>query len=129
MKKAHTAELTLLAGELPALIQKMELDMDAVAIRMAGLKNAGLVYASEHWRKDQEGEPRYFYLIYPQKQGEQRRREYVGCDQRKIDQARAGIARAKEYDELNGSLTKLSRCAQRASNSLREARGFLCAEH
>ncbi|RZI54246.1 MAG: hypothetical protein EOP12_03940 [Pseudomonas sp.] len=129
MKKAHTAELILLAGELPALIQKMELDMDAVAIRMAGLKDAGLVYASEHWRKDQEGEPRYFYLIYPQKQGEQRRREYVGCDQRKIEQARAGIARAKEYDELSGSLAKLSRYAQRASNSLQEARSFLCAEH
>ena len=129
MKKAHTAELILLAGELPALIQKMELDMDAVAIRMAGLKDAGLVYASEHWRKDNEGEPRYFYLIYPQKQGEQRRREYVGCDQRKIEQARAGIARAKEYDELSGSLAKLSRCAQRASNSLQEARSFLCAEH
>ena len=129
MKKAHTAELILLAGELPARIQKMELDMDAVAIRMAGLKDAGLVYASEHWRKDNEGEPRYFYLIYPQKQGEQRRREYVGCDQRKIEQARAGIARAKEYDELSGSLAKLSRCAQRASNSLQEARSFLCAEH
>ena len=129
MKKAHTAELTLLAGELPALIQKIELDMDAVAIRMTGLKDAGLVYASEHWRKDHEGEPRYFYLIYPQKQGEQRRREYVGCDQQKIDQARAGIARAKEYDELNCSLAKLSRCAQRASNSLREARSFLCAKH
>lgn len=129
MKKAHTAELILLAGELPALIQKMELDMDAVAIRMAGLKDAGLVYASEHWRKDNEGEPRYFYLIYPQKQGEQRRREYVGCDQRKIEQARAGIARAKEYDELGGSLAKLSRYAQRASNSLQEARSFLCAEH
>lgn len=129
MKKAHTAELILLAGELPALIQKMELDMDAVAIRMAGLKDAGLVYASEHWRKDNEGEPRYFYLIYPQKQGEQRRREYVGCDQRKIEQARAGIARAKEYDVLSGSLAKLSRCAQRASNSLQEARSFLCAEH
>lgn len=129
MKKAHTAELILLAGELPALIQKMELDMDAVAIRMAGLKDAGLVYASEHWRKDNEGEPRYFYLIYPQKQGEQRRREYVGCDQRKIEQARAGIARAKEYDELSGSLAKLSRCAQRASNSLQEARSFLCAKH
>jgi hypothetical protein len=129
MKKAHTAELILLAGELPALIQKMELDMDAMAIRMAGLKDAGLVYASEHWRKDNEGEPRYFYLIYPQKQGEQRRREYVGCDQRKIEQARAGIARAKEYDELSGSLAKLSRCAQRASNSLQDARSFLCAEH
>lgn len=129
MKKAHTAELILLAGELPALIQKMELDMDAVAIRMAGLKDAGLVYASEHWRKDNEGEPRYFYLIYPQKQGEQRRREYVGCDQRKIEQARAGIARAKEYDVLSGSLAKLSRCAQRASNSLQEARSFLCVEH
>ena len=129
MKKAHTAELILLAGELPALIQKMEIDMDAMAIRMAGLKDAGLVYASEHWRKDNEGEPRYFYLIYPQKQGEQRRREYVGCDQRKIEQARAGIARAKEYDVLSGSLAKLSRCAQRASNSLQEARSFLCAEH
>ena len=129
MKKAHTAKLILLAGELPALIQKMELNMDAVAIRMTGLKDAGLVYASEHWRKDHEGEPRYFYLIYPQKQGEQRRREYVGCDQHKIQQARAGIARAKEYDELSGSLAELSRCAQRASNSLQEACSFLCAEH
>lgn len=47
-KKAHTAELMKLAGELPALIEGLEADIAAVSARMAELKKAGLVYASEH---------------------------------------------------------------------------------
>lgn len=79
-KKAHTAELVKLSAELPALIEALEVEIETVAQRMAALKKAGLIYASEFWRKDGDGTPKYFYLLYPQKPDEPRKREYVGCD-------------------------------------------------
>ncbi len=126
-KKAHTATLIALADELPALIEGMEADMDAVASRMAELRNAGLIYASEFWRKDR-GEPKYFYLIYPQVQGKQRERIYIGRDQQKIAEARAGIARAKEYDELESRLSRMSGRASQVASALQEAGRFLRAK-
>ncbi|ELP8114103.1 hypothetical protein QTS20_004316, partial [Salmonella enterica] len=73
-KKAHTAELVKLSAELPALIDALEVEIETVTQRMAALKKAGLIYASEHWRKDAEGNPKYFYLLYPQQPGEPRKR-------------------------------------------------------
>ncbi|MBE0436925.1 MAG: hypothetical protein IBX56_14105 [Methylomicrobium sp.] len=112
VKKAHTAELFKMAGELPALIEVLEIEVleaDIVAIveRMAELQADGLIYATEHWRKDANQEPKYFYLLYPQKQGEPRKRVYIGCDAARIAEARAGIGRAKEFDILAGRLSSL----------------------
>ncbi|EFR2202963.1 hypothetical protein UNR30_004664 [Salmonella enterica] len=127
-KKAHTAELMKLAGELPALIEGLEADIAAVSARMAELKKAGLVYASEHWRKDANDEPKYFYLLYPQKHGEPRRRDYIGCDAAKIAEARAGIARAKEYDELAARLSSLSGRVHHVAGTLQDARRYLTSK-
>ena len=127
-KKAHTAELMKLAGELPALIEGLEADIAAVSARMAELKKAGLVYASEHWRKDANDEPKYFYLLYPQKNGEPRRRDYIGCDTAKIAEARAGIARAKEYDELAARLSSLSGRVHHVAGTPQDARRYLTSK-
>lgn len=127
-KKAHTAALMKLAGELPALIEGLEADIAAVSARMAELKKAGLVYASEHWRKDANDEPKYFYLLYPQQHGEPRRRDYIGCDTAKIAEARAGIARAKEYDELAAHLSSLSGRVHYVAGTLQDARRYLTSK-
>jgi len=120
-KKAHTAELMKLAGKLPALIEALEAEITEVAERMATLKKAGLVYATEHWRKDANDEPKYFYLLYPQKPGEPRRRDYVGCDPEKIEEARAGIERGKEYDALEAQQSALAGRVRRATGALQDA--------
>lgn len=126
-KKACTESLIALADELPELIEGMEADMDEVASRMAELRDAGLIYASEFWRKV-KGEPKYFYLIYPQKGRKKRERIYIGRDPQKIADARAAIARAMEYDELESRLSRMSGCASQVASKLQEARGFLRAK-
>ncbi|HDN9487717.1 TPA: hypothetical protein P2K86_004226 [Aeromonas salmonicida] len=99
-KKNHTAELAKLAADVPGLIDTLESEIAEVVAGMAALKKAGLIYATEHWRKGSDGQPKYFYLLYPQKNGEPRRRDYVGCDSERIEEARAGIVRAEQYDRL-----------------------------
>ncbi|AIV73621.1 hypothetical protein X994_6626 (plasmid) [Burkholderia pseudomallei] len=124
-KKAHTAELVKLSAELPALIDALEVEIETVTQRMAALKKAGLIYASEHWRKDAEGNPKYFYLLYPQQPGEPRKREYVGCDADRIEEARAGIARAKEYDECGAVLAGLNSRVHHVIQAMQDARRYL----
>ena len=79
-KKLHTARLHKLVSEMPRLIEALEVPINDVVGRMAALEKAGLTYATEHWRKDVDGRPKYFYLLYSQKNGEPRRRDYIGCD-------------------------------------------------
>lgn len=88
---------------------------------MDELVRAGLIYATEYWRKGSDGNPKYFYLLYPQQPGEPRRREYVGCDTTRVEEARAGIQRAKEYDELAAHMAALAGRAQRVQGALHDA--------
>ncbi len=83
-----------LARQLPSLLQRQEDELKEVQEHMHALKAAGLTYAVEHWR-----DKKYFYLIYPQVDG-QRKRQYVGTDPERIAEARAGIQRGKDYDLL-----------------------------
>jgi hypothetical protein len=124
-KKHHTAELAKLAADVPGLIDALETEIAEVVASMAELKKAGLIYATEHWRKDAKGEPKYFYLLYPQKNGEARRRDYVGCDAESIEKARAGIVRAGEYDKLAGQHSALSSRGHRVAEALHEACRYL----
>ncbi|QGG78935.1 hypothetical protein [Pseudomonas syringae] len=127
-KKAHTAELVKLSAELPGLIEALEVEIQTLTDSMAGLEKAGLIYASEHWRKGSDGEPKYFYLLYPQKPGEPRKREYVGCDVQKIDEARASIERGREYDELRTKLLALEGRIYHVQQAMSEARRYLTGE-
>jgi hypothetical protein len=106
-KTPHTAELVNFTLTLPELINAVEVDITNVMKGMVILKKAGLIYATEYWRKDSDGEPKYLYLLHQQKQGELRKREYIGRDIARIEEVRAGIARAKEYDELAVRLANL----------------------
>lgn len=88
-------ELDELSGKLPSLIAAHAVRVADLAAQMAKLKAAGLIYASFHWR-----EGKYFYLVYPVKAGDKRKRDYIGTDKEKIKAAQAAMARAKAYDAL-----------------------------
>ncbi|HEP9230343.1 TPA: hypothetical protein VDV27_005218 [Pseudomonas aeruginosa] len=92
MANATVKQLNTLAAALPGVIAKLDAELATAQKRMAQLKRAGLVYATEHWR-----EGRYLYLVHPQHDGE-RKREYVGTDPKKIKAAQDAIARARDYD-------------------------------
>jgi hypothetical protein len=124
-KKNHTAELAKLAGDLPSLIDTLESEIAEVVAGMEELKKAGLIYANEHWRKGADGQPKYFYLLYPQKNGEPRRRDYVGCEAKRIEQARAGIVRAEQYDRLAGQHSALEARMRDIAEALHRARRYL----
>lgn len=88
-------ELQTMGDKLPALIEAHSVRIDELAEQMAELDKAGLIYAAPHWR-----EGKYFYLVYPVKSGDKRRRDYIGTDTQKIEDAQAAIARGKAYDVL-----------------------------
>ncbi len=123
--KNHTAALVELVADMPELIGALESRIAKVVAAMAKLETAGLIYATEHWRKDNKGEPKYLYLLYPQKNGEARRRDYVGCDAKEIASARAGIVRAQEFDKLAGSYSALVTRANNIAETLNDARAYL----
>ena len=115
------ADLIALANQVTPLIEGLASDISAITTRMAELEALGLIYASEYWRKDNDGQPKYFYLLYPLKQGEARRRDYVGCDPARIEAARQGLARAREYDALMADLRHLDDRAQRGLFAMKDA--------
>ncbi|MCF3643222.1 hypothetical protein LXM94_25010 [Rhizobium sp. TRM95111] len=123
--KKTTAALTALASEFPALINRLDKEIDGIVGRMDLLKKGGLIYASPHWRKDSSGAEKYFYLLYPQQAGEKRRREYVGCDLEKIEEARAAIERGKEFDELNKQLSALKSRIEQVHEAMGNAKRYL----
>ncbi|MDP4573457.1 hypothetical protein Q8O96_30775 [Pseudomonas sp. LPH60] len=127
-KKAQPSELVKLSAELPPLIRALEVEIRQVSECMERLKKDGLIYASEHWRKDSNDDPKYLYLLYSQQQGERRKREYIGCDMSRIEEARAGIGRAKEYDELRAKLTALQSRAYHVQQAMSDARRYLTGE-
>jgi hypothetical protein len=94
-KNKIIAELEELSNKLPHLIEQHSARVNNIALQMDELSKAGLIYASTHWR-----EGKYFYLVYPVKAGEKRRRDYIGTDKEKIEAAQASIERAKSFDVL-----------------------------
>lgn len=121
----HTAALVELVADMPELIEALEAGIAKVVTEMAKLEEAGLIYATEHWRKDSKGNPKYLYLLYPQKNGEARRRDYVGCVAKEIAAARAGVVRAQEFDKLAGSYSALVTRANNIAEALNDARLYL----
>lgn len=118
-------ELRKLAHEVPLLIGELSAEISSASTRMNVLRKAGLIYATEHWRKDREGVPKYLYLLYTHKQGEQRCRIYIGCDPERIAEARQGLSRASEYDQIRAKLVGVLNQVNNISKALWEARRYL----
>lgn len=110
---------------LPSMLDQLADELAEVISRMEKLKNAGLIYAVEHWRKDAHGRPTYFYLNYPSHAGEKRRREYIGRDPARIEAAQAGIARASQYDQLAQVQAELEARIDRVTGTIRRARDLM----
>lgn len=92
------------SAKLPALIVARATRLADLHERMSQLKQAGLIYAAAHWR-----EGKYLYLVHPVKKSGERKREYVGNDPAKIEEAKAALERAKQYDELEAKSGDLER--------------------
>ncbi len=108
-----------LAAQLPELILVREHELQNAKERMLTLKAAGLIYAAEHWRKG-----KYLYLIYPQVNG-QRERKYIGADPARIAEAKAGIQRAIEYDQLTAKVKSMESRLSMAQSHLHSMLRFL----
>ena len=87
---------------------------------MRKLKAQGLIYATTHMR-----DQKYLYLLHPSKAGEQRKREYIGTDTKRIDAAIKSIERGKSYDALHKQLKSVDVAISEASHMLAEAVGVL----
>lgn len=110
------SELETLAGELPALITAQKAALQVNEQRMTALKIEGLIYANEHWRAG-----KYLYLIYPTEADGKRKREYIGCDPERIQAARDGMQRAKDYDQLSANTRRIESLLLLGKAKLREA--------
>lgn len=121
MAKKETEALSKIVKKLPDFIEALEDKIQIITSRMATLKKSGLIYATEHWRRDNNGVPKYFYLLYPQQMGEKRKREYIGTDPDKIHNAQEGRKRAIEYDGLSKELDELQRYVRQIHQALADA--------
>jgi hypothetical protein len=116
---ATTKALETLADKLPAVIASQKEILAAKTREMQELKAAGLIYAKPHMRAG-----KYFYLIFPSRNGERERR-YVGADPKKIDEAKAAMRRAVEYDRLAAEVRGLEQRLARGLDSLQSALTWL----
>ena len=102
------------ASKLPELIESLSNQCREIHARMHELKRAGLIYAKPHYRQG-----KYLYLIYPMKDGE-RRREYIGADPKKIQEALQAINRVHEYEMLSNKLARTEGCLSQGQLQLNQ---------
>jgi len=102
MSKHHITKLASMSTQLPDLIANLDATGTELARQMGELKSKGLIYATEHWK-----DRKYMTLLYPIRAGEPRKREYVGKDPVKVQEAKDKIQRAKEYDALAAQVKQL----------------------
>jgi hypothetical protein len=95
MTKNHIESLSAVAASLPGCIGKLDALRAEIAGKMDALKERGLIYATEHMK-----DGKYLVLLYPIQRGEPRRREYVGKEPQKMQEAREAMQRARDYDVL-----------------------------
>lgn len=110
---SDVTDVEKLADQLPVLIAAQKAALVVKQNKMEELKNAGLIYASEHWRSG-----KYLYLIYPSHDG-QRERKYIGADPSKIEAAQASIRRANEYDHLAIEAGRIEKSLKQGCEMLR----------
>lgn len=118
-----TAELDRIMVDLPTTIAHVGARLDAIATHMQALQKAGLIYATEWWRKDRKTPS--LYLLYPSHVGEKRRRDYVGNDPKAVEDARAAIQRAKDFDGLAVEKRQLEGRLDQAADALKRATNIL----
>ncbi len=114
------------ADHISQAIEDLETRLHDLETAAARLKFLDPVDATPSYHKDSHGEPRYLYLIHPQKNGE-RVREYIGCKPVKINIA---LGRVRTHHKLVKVLrqaadvrTRLALVNRYLAAALREAEG------
>lgn len=82
-------------------LEKWQQTINKLETRKAELRNTKLTRAGTWWKNGV-----YLYLIYPDVDGK-RKREYIGADSKKQNEALEAIERAKEYDRLIFTMQKI----------------------
>lgn len=90
--------------QLGALAHRLESERKALERELKELERRGLSEARPHWR---EGE--YLYLVYPVQADGSRRREYVGSDPGRVEEALARVRRAALHSTATD---RIGRCRQ-----------------
>lgn len=93
--------------------------LDTIEVTIARMKADGTTDAAPHWR-----ERKYLYLIHPMVNGE-RRREYIGADENKIQIALRRIERFKKVKQYEQDLAGYYRRCRQAVRLLEEALALL----
>jgi len=107
-------------------ITNLEIRLEDLHIEATRLQALDPVRATPHYHKDAHGEPRYLYLIHPQRNGE-RVREYIGS---KPDRIEAALIRVQAHRDLAEVLrqaadirSRLGLVARYLQAALRAAKG------
>lgn len=116
MTKNHIQSLSAVAASLPGCIAKLDASRAEIAGKMGALKDLGLIYATEHMK-----DGKYLVLLYPIQPGQPRRREYVGKDPQKMQEAREAMQRARDYDALEAQAKRLDAVLYEGLGKLQDA--------
>jgi len=116
MTKNHIQSLSAVAASLPGCIAKLDASRAEIAGKMGALKDLGLIYATEHMK-----DGKYLVLLYPIQPGQPRRREYVGKDPQKMQEAREAMQRARDYDALEAQAKRLDALLYEGLGKLQDA--------
>lgn len=112
----HYVQANDLDDEIEKTVQRLA-NLQAEATRLQSLEP---VQAKPHWRKDAKGEPRYLYLIHPQRDGE-RKRVYVGSDPAKIAAALDRVQAARDLAEVLEQIKRVNARLDRITRYLAAA--------
>lgn len=88
---------------------------DILKEQLAEVQRLGWTEAKPYWR-----DGRFLILVHPMKGGE-RKREYVGADPEKVNEALASIARLDEYNRLTDQIAEIEKRLERTKRNLYEA--------
>lgn len=116
MTKNHIQSLSAVAASLPGCIAKLDASRAEIAGKMGALKDLGLIYATEHMK-----DGKYLVLLYPIQPGQPRRRDYVGKDPQKMQEAREAMQRARDYDALEAQAKRLDAVLYEGLGKLQDA--------
>jgi hypothetical protein len=116
MTKNHIESLSAVAASLPGCIAKLDALRAEIAGNMDALKERGLIYATEHMK-----DGKYLVLLYPIQPGKPRRRDYVGKEPQRMQEAREAMQRARDYDVLAAQVKRLDAVLYEGLGKLQDA--------
>lgn len=90
--------LNHIENQVHALKRQIQTEEDC----MEDLKKKGLIYAGTWWK-----DGKYLYLVYPSDGFGSRKRQYIGAEQEKINEANEGISRGQKYNEAKARMLRL----------------------